>query len=87
MSVVRCVLLNHEVQMRFSLMFVPALMMIGLSACHQEGPAESAGRSLDNAGKSVSDAVNPPQGPAESNGAENRSRAGQLAFLIRNDRG
>jgi hypothetical protein len=44
------------------------LMMIGLSACHQEGPAERAGKSLDNAGQSVSDALNPPQGPAQSAG-------------------
>jgi hypothetical protein len=43
-------------------------MMIGLSACQQEGPAERAGRSLDNAGQSVSDALNPPQGPAEAAG-------------------
>jgi hypothetical protein len=54
--------------MRFTLLIVSALMMIGLSACHQEGPAERAGRSLDNAGQSVSDALNPPQGPAESAG-------------------
>jgi hypothetical protein len=54
--------------MRFTLLIVPALMMIGLSACQQEGPAEKAERSLDNAGQSVSDALNPPQGPAESAG-------------------
>ena len=54
--------------MRFTLLIVPALMMIGLSACQQEGPAEKAGRSLDNAGQSVSDALNPPQGPAEAAG-------------------
>jgi hypothetical protein len=54
--------------MRFILLIVPVLMMIGLSACQQEGPAERAGRSLDNAGQSVSDALNPPQGPAESAG-------------------
>jgi hypothetical protein len=54
--------------MRFTLLIVPALMMIGLSACQQEGPAEKAGKSLDNAGQSVSDALNPPQGPAQAAG-------------------
>ena len=54
--------------MRFTLLIVPALMMIGLSACQQEGPAEKAGKSLDDAGQSVSDALNPPQGPAQSAG-------------------
>ncbi len=54
--------------MRFTLLIVFALMMIGLSACQQEGPAEKAGKSLDNAGQSVSDALNPPQGPAQSAG-------------------
>lgn len=45
-----------------------ALMLTGLSACHQEGPSERAGRKLDDAGRSVSDAVHPPQGPVESAG-------------------
>ncbi len=47
---------------------VAACMLVGLAACHQEGPAERAGKSLDNAGQSVSDALNPPQGPAQSTG-------------------
>ncbi len=45
-----------------------ALMTLGLAACHQEGPAERAGKSLDNAGQSISDTLNPPKGPAESAG-------------------
>ena len=45
-----------------------AVMLAALTACHQEGPAEKAGTSLDNAGKSVSDTLNPPQGPAQSAG-------------------
>ncbi|MDE8347589.1 MAG: hypothetical protein POH28_15650 [Acidocella sp.] len=45
-----------------------ASMLVALAACHQEGPAERAGTSLDNAGQSVSDALNPPQGPAQSAG-------------------
>ena len=47
---------------------VVALLLVGLAACHQEGPAERTGKSLDNAGQSVSDALNPPQGPAQSAG-------------------
>jgi hypothetical protein len=54
--------------MRVSLLIAAGLMMVGLSACQQEGPAEKAGKSLDNAGQSVSDALNPPQGPAQSAG-------------------
>jgi predicted small lipoprotein YifL len=45
-----------------------ALMLAGLAACHQEGPAEKAGKSLDHAGQSVSDALNPPQGPVQAAG-------------------
>jgi hypothetical protein len=43
-------------------------MVLGLAACHQEGPAERAGHSIDNAGKNLSDTLNPPQGPAQSTG-------------------
>jgi hypothetical protein len=53
--------------MRVSLLITAALTM-GLTACHDEGPAERAGRHLDSAGQSVSDALNPPQGPAQSAG-------------------
>lgn len=35
-----------------------------LGAC-QEGPAERAGRGLDNVGRSVRDTVDPPRGPSE----------------------
>ena len=44
------------------------LMMAGLAACHQEGPAEKAGQSLDNAGQKVQDTLNPPQGPGQAAG-------------------
>ena len=47
---------------------VCSLVLVGVAACQQEGPAEKAGKSLDNAGQSVSDALNPPQGPAQSVG-------------------
>jgi hypothetical protein len=47
---------------------VCSLMLVGVTACQPEGPAEKAGKSLDNAGQSVSDALNPPQGPAQSVG-------------------
>jgi hypothetical protein len=43
------------------------LLSLGLSACHQEGPAERTGKSLDNAGQKISDTLNPP-GPAQSVG-------------------
>jgi hypothetical protein len=45
-----------------------AMLALGLGACHQEGPAERAGRSLDNAGQRIGNALNPPQGPAQSAG-------------------
>jgi hypothetical protein len=53
--------------MRFTVLIVAAAITLTLTACHQEGPGERAGKSLDNAGQSISDAVNPP-GPAESTG-------------------
>lgn len=43
------------------------LLLIGLTACHQEGPAERAGKSVDNAGQSVKDAIDPP-GPLQKAG-------------------
>ena len=51
--------------MRALTLVLPALMMFGLAACQQEGPAARAGRNLDKAGQSVRDAVDPPKGPAE----------------------
>jgi len=45
-----------------------AFLALGLGACHQEGPAERAGKSLDNAGQRIGDAIDPPQGPAQSAG-------------------
>jgi hypothetical protein len=45
-----------------------AMLALGLTACHQEGPAERAGRSLDNAGQRIGDTLDPPQGPAQSAG-------------------
>ena len=54
--------------MRNSLLIAAAVVMLAtLSACHQ-GPGEKAGSSLDNAGKSISDTLNPPKGPAQSAG-------------------
>jgi hypothetical protein len=44
------------------------LMLAGVAACHQEGPAEKAGASLDNAGQKVQDTPDPPQGPARAAG-------------------
>jgi hypothetical protein len=45
-----------------------ALLLAGLTACQQEGPAEKAGSSIDRAGQKVQDTLNPPQGPAQSAG-------------------
>jgi hypothetical protein len=46
-------------------LLLPALLVLGLAACQQEGPAERAGRSLDRAGQNLRDAVDPPRGPVE----------------------
>ncbi len=55
--------------MRKVLLMTAGLLPLLLAAgCHQEGPAERAGKSVDNAAKSASDALNPPQGPAQSVG-------------------
>jgi hypothetical protein len=45
-----------------------ATLCLGVAACHQEGPAEKAGSSLDQAGRNIGDALNPPKGPAQSAG-------------------
>ncbi len=44
------------------------LMLAGLAACHQEGPAEKAGSSLDRVGQKVQDTLDPPAGPAQAAG-------------------
>jgi hypothetical protein len=54
--------------MRILLPILAAVAIVGLGACHQEGPAERSGRSLDNAGQRIGDTLNPPQGPAQSAG-------------------
>jgi predicted small lipoprotein YifL len=41
--------------------------LVPLAGCHQEGPAEQAGKGMDNAVRNVKDAVNPP-GPVEKAG-------------------
>jgi predicted small lipoprotein YifL len=42
--------------MRTFIVLLAALFALG--ACHREGPAEKAGRQLDQAGKDLKDAVN-----------------------------
>jgi hypothetical protein len=54
--------------MRFLLPILAAAISLGLGACHQDGPAERTGHSLDNAGQRIGDTLNPPQGPAQSAG-------------------
>lgn len=46
-------------------LLLSVLLLLGVAACQQEGPAERAGRSLDKAGQSVRDTVDPPRGPVE----------------------
>ncbi|MBF5095288.1 hypothetical protein F1643_13265 [Azospirillum sp. INR13] len=46
---------------------VLVLPLVAVAACHNEGPAERAGESIDNAGQNIKDAIDPP-GPAEKAG-------------------
>jgi hypothetical protein len=53
---------------KLTLQALTALALLApLAACHEPGPAERAGRGLDNAGTAIRDAVDPP-GPAERAG-------------------
>jgi len=59
----------QEVLMRNSLLIAACVLMTaGLTACHQEGPSEKAGKSLDTAGQKLQDTFDPPQGPAQAAG-------------------
>ena len=53
----------------YLLMVLPFVLvgLLPLVGC-QEGPAERAGRQVDNAAREVRDTVNPPSGPAEAAG-------------------
>jgi hypothetical protein len=42
-------------------------LLLPLVGC-QEGPAERAGKQVDNVAREVRDTVNPPSGPAEAAG-------------------
>ena len=67
--VVPAVFTFRECSMRKSLLVAACgLILVGLAACHLEGPAEKAGSSLDKAGQKVQDTVDPPQGPAQAAG-------------------
>ena len=46
---------------------VLVLPLVAVAACQNEGPAERAGESIDNAGQRIKDAIDPP-GPAEKAG-------------------
>ncbi|HVJ54808.1 MAG TPA: hypothetical protein VM689_20275 [Aliidongia sp.] len=52
---------------RFALVICLIATVGALAACDKEGPAEKTGKSLDNAGQSVKDAIDPP-GPAQKAG-------------------
>jgi hypothetical protein len=45
-----------------------AFGLLTLSGCHEPGPAEKAGASVDRAARGVGDAIDPPKGPAASVG-------------------
>jgi len=48
---------------------LPALLFaLPLVACDEPGPAERAGRRIDNAAERARDAIDPPNGPAERAG-------------------
>jgi hypothetical protein len=64
--------------MRISLLIAAcALTLTGLTACHEEGPTEKAGKSLDKVGQKVQDTIDPPQGPAQSAGRKLDRAIGQ----------
>ena len=44
------------------------LPLLAVTACHQPGPAERAGRSLDSAAAQTRDTLEPPTGPVERAG-------------------
>ena len=55
--------------MRNKLLAIAGVVCIlAIAGCQQEGPAEKAGKSIDNAAQNASDALNPPKGPAQSVG-------------------
>ena len=45
-----------------------AVLLESLAGCHQEGPAEKAGKSINNAGQRGQDTLDPPKGVAQSAG-------------------
>lgn len=49
---------------RVPLLALPFMLLV---ACHDEGPAERAGKSMDQIGEKLRDAVDPP-GPVEKVG-------------------
>jgi hypothetical protein len=44
-----------------------AIPLLAVAACHEEGPAERAGRSVDDTAQKAKDAIDPP-GPAQKAG-------------------
>jgi hypothetical protein len=53
--------------LRAAALLAPLLL---LGACHQAGPAERAGNSLDNAAAATRDTIDPPANPVERAGRE-----------------
>jgi hypothetical protein len=52
---------------KLALVFVGGAGLLTLAACHQEGPAERAGKSMDSTGQKIQDAISPP-GPLQKAG-------------------
>ena len=46
---------------------IPLMILAPLMGCQNEGPAERAGKGMDNAVRDVKDTINPP-GPVEKAG-------------------
>jgi hypothetical protein len=44
-----------------------AIPLLAVAACHEEGPAERVGRSVDDTAQKAKDAIDPP-GPAQKAG-------------------
>jgi hypothetical protein len=53
--------------LRAAALLAPLLVF---TACHQAGPAERAGRSLDNAAAETRDTIDPPANPVERAGRQ-----------------
>jgi hypothetical protein len=61
--------------LKLLLIIVLATPLVALADCHQEGPAERAGASIDNVGQKVRDAVDPPDSARKTGRALDKTSA------------